>query len=306
MDLSVVIPAYNEAESLPELFSQIQSVIPPEITYEVLVIDDGSSDNSLCVLRKEKERFPQLRVLSFRRNYGKSAALDKGFEAAKGAFIVTMDADLQDDPEEIIRLLDDIRERRLDLVSGWKKKRKDPISKRWPSKIYNLVTSVFSGIRLHDFNCGIKIYRSDVVKSLHIYGEMHRFIPVLAHKAGFRVGEKVVNHRERKFGKSKFGASRFLSGFFDLITVLFLTGYSNKPLHVFGLMGLTSFLAGFAIEAYLSWQWFGGKGIGQRPLFFLGILLIIVGIQFIGVGLVAEMISARHAGEVDYQIKEEF
>ncbi len=305
MNLSVVIPAYNEAESLPELFRQIRAAVPADVEYEVIVIDDGSKDETLEVLRREKENFPQLRAYSFRRNYGKSAALAKGFAAAKGDFVVTMDADLQDDPEEIVRLLREIREKELDLVSGWKKHRKDPISKRWPSKIYNLITSIFSGIRLHDFNCGLKIYRKDVVKSLDIYGEMHRFIPVLAHKTGFRVGEMVVNHRKREHGKSKYGARRFLSGFFDLITVLFLTGYSTKPLHIFGLMGMLSFLSGFFIEAYLTWQWLHNQGIGKRPLFFLGILLIIVGIQFIGVGLLAEMISARQAKEVVYHVKEE-
>jgi len=304
MDLSIVIPAYNEHESLPELIEKItQSLKPHKLAYEIIVIDDGSKDDTLKVLRSLKEKYAPLRVLSFRKNYGKSPALSVGFREARGKSVVTMDADLQDDPAEIPNLLAKLDEG-FDMVSGWKKRRHDPLSKVIPSKIFNLVTSVFSGIRIHDFNCGLKAYRQQVVKSINVYGELHRFIPVLAHWHGFKVSEIAVQHHPRLYGKTKFGMARFFNGFFDLLTVLFLTRFKSTPLHIFGFLGLVSFIIGFLIEAHLTWQWFSGTGIGQRPLFFLGILLIIVGIQFIGFGLVAEMISAGLAENVDYSIKE--
>lgn len=304
MDLSIVIPAYNEHQSLPELMEKIsQSLKPHNLIYEIIVVDDGSNDDTLNVLRSLKEQYPPLRVLSFRKNYGKSPALSVGFREARGKSIVTMDADLQDDPAEIPNLLAKLDEG-YDMVSGWKKRRHDPLSKVIPSKIFNLVTSVFSGIRIHDFNCGLKAYRQQVVKSINVYGELHRFIPVLAHWHGFKVSEIPVQHHPRVYGKTKFGLARFFNGFFDLLTVLFLTRFKSTPLHIFGFLGLVSFFIGFLIEAHLTWLWFTGTGIGQRPLFFLGILLIIVGIQFIGFGLVAEMISAGLAENVDYSIKE--
>lgn len=304
MDLSIVIPAYNEHQSLPELMEKIsQSLKPHNLTYEIIVVDDGSNDDTLNVLRSLKEKYPPLRVLSFRKNYGKSPALSIGFREARGKSIVTMDADLQDDPAEIPNLLAKLDEG-YDMVSGWKKRRHDPLSKVIPSKIFNLVTSVFSGIRIHDFNCGLKAYRQQVVKSINVYGELHRFIPVLAHWHGFKVSEIPVQHHPRVYGKTKFGLARFFNGFFDLLTVLFLTRFKSTPLHIFGFLGLVSFIIGLLIEAYLTLLWFEGTGIGQRPLFFLGILLIIVGIQFIGFGLVAEMISAGLSENVDYSIKE--
>lgn len=304
MDLSIVIPAYNEHQSLPELMEKIsQSLKPHNLTYEIIVVDDGSTDDTLDVLRSLKEKYPPLRVLSFRKNYGKSPALSVGFREARGKSIVTMDADLQDDPAEIPNLLAKLDEG-YDMVSGWKKHRHDPLSKVIPSKIFNLVTSVFSGIRIHDFNCGLKAYRQQVIKSINVYGELHRFIPVLAHWHGFKVSEIPVQHHPRLYGKTKFGLARFFNGFFDLLTVLFLTRFKSTPLHIFGFLGLVSFIIGLLIEAYLTLLWFEGTGIGQRPLFFLGILLIIVGIQFIGFGLVAEMISAGLAENVDYSIKE--
>lgn len=304
MDLSIVIPAYNEHQSLPELIEKItRSLKPHTLTYEIIVVDDGSNDDTLEVLRSLKEKHPPLRVLSFRKNYGKSPALSVGFREAHGKSVVTMDADLQDDPAEIPNLLAKLDEG-YDMVSGWKKLRHDPLSKVIPSKIFNLVTSVFSGIRIHDFNCGLKAYRQEVVKSINVYGELHRFIPVLAHWHGFKVSEIPVQHHPRVYGKTKFGLARFFNGFFDLLTVLFLTRFKSTPLHIFGFLGLVSFIIGFLIEAHLTWLWFFGTGIGQRPLFFLGILLIIVGIQFIGFGLVAEMISAGLAENVDYSIKE--
>lgn len=305
MDVSIVVPALNEKESLPELLERITKAmnLTPELTYEVIIVDDGSTDGTFQEIKSLKEKYPPLKAISFRRNYGKSPALSEGFKQAKGARVITMDADLQDDPAEIPNLLAAL-ENGLDMVSGWKKDRKDPISKTLPSKIYNFFTSLFTGIRLHDFNCGLKAYRQEVIETMQVYGELHRFLPVLAHWQGFKVGEIVVVHHPRKYGKSKFGISRLFTGFFDLMTVLFLTRFKTSPLHIFGMVGLFSFITGFVIELYFTVQKIMGYSIGQRPLFFLGILLIIVGVQFIGFGLVAEMISAGMAENVNYSIKE--
>lgn len=304
MDLSIVIPAYNESESLPELLARItESADPLQLEYEIIVVDDGSNDGTFQTLKSLKPQYPRLRALRFRKNYGKSPALAEGFKAAQGERVITMDADLQDDPAEIPSLLAKLDEG-YDMVSGWKKERHDPITKTVPSKLFNLVTSLMSGIRLHDFNCGLKAYRKVVVESLQVYGELHRFLPVLAHWHGFRVGELVVKHHPRKFGRTKFGLARFFNGFFDLMTVLFLTRFRTTPLHIFGMIGMLSFSVGFLIELYLTIMWFYGHGIGGRPLFFLGILLIIVGIQFVGFGLLAEMTSAGLAENVNYSIKE--
>ena len=304
MDLSIVIPAYNEKDSLPELLKQIARVVEKEsLQYEVIIVDDGSTDGTFEVLKSLKSQYPQLKALRFRRNYGKSPALSEGFKIARGNVVVTMDADLQDDPEEIPKLMAKLDEG-YDMVSGWKKKRHDPLSKTIPSRIFNFVTSRLTGIPIHDFNCGLKIYRREVVESLQVYGELHRFLPVLAHWQGFRVGELSVRHHPRRFGKSKFGITRFFNGFFDLMTVLFLTRFKTTPLHVFGFIGMALFSIGVIIECYLTWLWFMGHGIGRRPLFFLGILTIIVGVQFIGFGLVAEMLSAGLAENVTYSIRE--
>lgn len=304
MDLSIVIPAYNESESLPELLARItQSADPLQLEYEIIVVDDGSNDGTFQTLKSLKPQYPRLKALRFRKNYGKSPALAEGFKAAQGERVITMDADLQDDPAEIPALLAKL-DAGYDMVSGWKKERHDPITKTVPSKLFNLVTSLMSGIRLHDFNCGLKAYRKVVVESLQVYGELHRFLPVLAHWHGFRVGELVVKHHPRKFGRTKFGLARFFNGFFDLMTVLFLTRFRTTPLHIFGMIGMAAFTLGFLIELYLTVMWFNGHGIGGRPLFFLGILLIIVGIQFVGFGLLAEMTSAGLAENVNYSIKE--
>lgn len=305
MELSIVIPAFNEAESFPDLLSEICRALSSfGKSYEILIVDDGSRDNSLQVLRELKKQYPQLRVVSFRKNYGKSAALAQGFQQSRGKIVVTMDADLQDDPAEIPRLIEKLEEG-YDLVSGWKKKRYDPISKKLPSRLFNFVTARVTGLPIHDFNCGLKVYRREVLDSIQLYGELHRFLPALAHWQGFRISEIPVRHHPRKFGKTKFGPSRFFNGFFDLITVLFLTRFRTTPLHIFGLAGGFTFFLGLCIEAYLTVLWFMGHSIRNRPLFFLGILLLIVGIQFIVFGLLGEMLSAGFAENVHYSVKEE-
>ncbi len=305
MDISIVVPAYNEEESLQELIQKLsQTLHGLNKKCEIIIVDDGSTDETLSTSIKLKKEFPLLKIISFRKNYGKSAALSEAFKLADGDYVITMDADLQDDPEEIPNLISALESGNYDLVSGWKKERHDPLSKTIPSRIFNFVTSKISGIKIHDFNCGLKIYRKVVVKDLKIYGELHRFLPVLAHWNGFRVGEVTVQHHPRKFGKTKFGISRFFNGFFDLLTVIFITRYQTSPLHIFGMLGLMAALFGFAIELYLSILWFLGEGIRNRPLFFLGILAIIVGIQFIVFGLLGEMITARFAEQTHYSIKE--
>jgi glycosyltransferase involved in cell wall biosynthesis len=304
LDISIIIPAFNEKESLPELLLQVEeTLLIPELSYEILVVDDGSNDGTMAVLRSLKEQLKALKVISFRKNYGKSAALAVGFSKAKGKYVITMDSDLQDDPAEIPKLVNKLKEG-YDLVSGWKKQRRDPLNKKIPSKIFNFITSRLAGIRIHDINCGLKAYRLEVVKDLEIYGELHRFLPVLAHWNGYYVGEMVVNHHPRKYGKSKFGLSRFFNGFFDLMTVLFITRYKTTPLHIFGFFGLFTFLFGVFIELYLSFGWIMGEKIRGRPLFFLGILSIIVGVQFIFFGLLGEMLSSHMAERVKYSIKE--
>ena len=303
-DLTVVVPLYNEEESLPELYKKIADVCSGNnISYDVIFVDDGSRDKSRDVLDSLYKADPDhIKIISFRRNYGKSAALQEGFDAAEGKMVITMDADLQDDPEEIPSLLAKMDEG-FDLVSGWKKKRHDPITKRIPSKLFNRVTSLVSGVRLHDFNCGLKAYRNEVIKLVQVYGEMHRYIPVLAFWMGFRVTEIPVTHHARKFGKTKYGVARFLNGFLDLITVVFITKFKRAPLHFFGFTGVFLFLIGLAIEAYLSIGWFSGVPIGQRPLFFMGILMLIVGAQFVLFGLLGEMLSHHFNAQTEYSIR---
>lgn len=292
--LSIVIPLYNEAESLPELHSAITLVMNElKKPYEIIFVDDGSTDDSFSVIKELNKKDKRVRAIQFRRNFGKSEALSAGFKEATGKFIVTMDADLQDDPAEIPGLLHPL-EKNYDLVSGWKKKRRDPISKTLPSRFFNFVTAKMTGIPIHDFNCGLKAYRREVVKEVQVYGELHRYIPALAHWAGFRVGEKVVQHHPRKYGHTKFGLSRFFKGFLDLLTVLFTTRYIRRPLHLFGVWGIVSFALGVFISAYLSFEWLVGRtALSNRPLFLAGILLIIVGIQFISIGLLGEMITRQ-------------
>ncbi|MCX6640094.1 MAG: glycosyltransferase family 2 protein [bacterium] len=300
--ISVVVPLLNEAESLQELYERLSQNLNKLGEWEIIFIDDGSRDDSLKILTVLHQRDPRVRVLSFRKNYGKSAALNAGFHIVKGRFIVTLDADLQDDPDEIPHLIKKLEEG-YDLVSGWKKKRHDPISKTFPSKIFNLTTSLLTGLRLHDFNCGLKAYRSEVVSRLPVYGEMHRFLPALAHWDGFKVTEIPVKHHPRKFGYSKFGATRFLNGFLDLLTVLFLVRYTKKPMHLFGLAGALFTTLGIIILGYLTWGWLHGVWIGNRPIFFLGILLVVFGAQSFSVGLIGELLTRLHSDRREYSFK---
>lgn len=291
--LSIVIPLFNEVESLPELHARLSEVLDrlPQ-SAEVIFVDDGSTDGSMAAIGRICERDPRVRGVQFRRNYGKSAALAAGLARATGTYLVTIDADLQDDPAEIPRLLDKLDEG-CDLVSGWKRGRVDSFVKRVTSSIFNRVTGMLTGVRLHDINCGLKAYRREVTDTIRIYGQLHRFLPVLALQEGFRLGEVEVKHHRRKYGRSKFGASRFASGFFDLVTVLFLTRYTRRPLHLFGIAGVVSFVAGAAISVYLAYQRiFLSTYLSNRPLLFLGILLVIVGVQSISLGLLGEMIAA--------------
>jgi glycosyltransferase involved in cell wall biosynthesis len=291
MKISVVIPTLNEEESLPELCETvIETLQDMQVPFEIIFIDDGSTDRSLNVIEDLQKRHKQVKAISFRKNYGKSEALNEGFHAAEGDIVITMDADLQDDPKEIPRLVEMLNNG-YDLVSGWKKKRHDPLKKKIPSKLFNYTTAFLTGIRIHDFNCGLKAYRRDVIKEVPVYGELHRYLPVLAHWRGYRVGEIVVRHHPRKYGVTKFGWRRLFSGFFDLLTVLFLTRYRQRPLHLFGLLGLISFFFGFIISIYLTILWFQGHPIGNRPLLFLGVLLIIVGMQSFSIGLIGEMLA---------------
>jgi glycosyltransferase involved in cell wall biosynthesis len=304
-DISVVVPLYNDEESLRELHQQLRSTLGRmNLRYEIIFIDDGSTDGSIQVLRDLRRNDKHIRIYRFRRNYGKSAALSVGFEKAQGNVIITMDADLQDDPAEIPALKRKLEEG-YDLVSGWKRVRHDPITKTIPSRFFNFVTSLMTGVRLHDINCGLKAYRKDVVKSVNVYGELHRYVPVLAHWEGFKVGEIVVHHRARKFGKTKFGLGRFWKGFLDLLTVLFTTRYFRRPLHFFGPLGLIAILAGVVIDGILVAEWFQGTtALTNRPLFLVGIMLIIVGIQFFSIGLLGEMITKSRRMEEEYLIKE--
>ena len=304
MDVSIVIPLFNEEASLEELHESLRGVMDSlGREWEVVFVDDGSTDRSMDILRELHKRRENITVLSFGRNLGKSAALAVGFREAAGRTVVTMDADLQDDPNEIPRMLELI-DGGYDLVSGWKKERKDPLSKRLPSKIFNGVTRAVSGLPLHDMNCGLKAYRGDVVKTIRIYGELHRYTPVLAHWAGFRVTEIPVRHHARKFGRSKYGLERFIRGFFDLITVLFLRRYVTRPLHFFGAVGAVLFLGGFAIGVYLTVLKIMGEAIGRRPLLTLGILLMVIGGQFASVGLLGEMVANLRSDDFSYPVRE--
>ncbi|MDO8586071.1 MAG: glycosyltransferase family 2 protein [Armatimonadota bacterium] len=287
--ISIVIPAYNEEESIEPLYRElVSSLSATGRPFEIIFINDGSTDGSHGVLRRICQSDPRARSVRLRRNFGKAAALAEGFSEARGSIIITMDADLQDDPAEIPNFLAKLDEG-FDLVSGWKFRRLDPIGKTLPSKLFNKVAAMTTGVRLHDFNCGFKAYRREVLDHVKVYGELHRYIPALAYGNGFVVGELKVNHRPRKFGKSKYGISRFTRGLLDLLTVLFITRYTKKPLHLFGSMGLFLLAIGFAVNGYLAVLWTMGYGIGHRPLLTLGVLLMILGIQFISTGLMGEM-----------------
>ena len=308
MDISVVIPLLNEDESLPELEAWIRKVMDTnQFSYEILFIDDGSTDNSWALIEKMAKTNPSVRGIKFQRNYGKSAALNVGFESTKGDVVITMDADLQDNPEEIPELYRMITKDGFDLVSGWKKVRHDPISKTIPTKLYNAVTRKLSGIYLHDFNCGLKAYRSNVVKSIEVYGEMHRYIPVIAKWAGFKkIGEKVVQHQARKYGVTKFGSiMRFINGPLDLISIMFVGKFGKKPMHFFGSLGSLAFLLGFIILVYLSIAKliYHEYGITERPLFYFGILAIIMGTQLFVTGFLAEMISRNSIHRNNYLVE---
>lgn len=287
------------------MYENIRSALSRIGRYEILFVDDGSTDGSVRVMQELRGRDRRVKIIRFRRNFGKSAALSVGFANAGGDIIVTMDADLQDDPDEIPGLVNEIK-KGFDLVSGWKKKRRDPISKTIPSRFFNFVTSLITGIRIHDFNCGLKAYRKEVAKEVRIYGELHRYIPVLAHGLGYKIGEVPVRHHPRKYGRTKFGAGRFWKGFLDLVTVLFTTRYMQRPLHLFGFWGLVFFLAGLGIDLYLAYlKYFHGMSLTNRPLFAGGILLIIVGIQFVSIGLMGELITkTRSQPEREYSIRE--
>ena len=307
LDLTLVIPLYNEEESLPELMAWIDRVVKANgIKHlEAILIDDGSTDGSWAVISTLHNTYPWIKGIRFRRNYGKSAALQKGFEAATGDVVITMDADLQDSPEEIPELMRMIQVDKYDLVSGWKKDRKDPIGKTLPSKLFNAVTRRASGIKLHDFNCGLKAYKNEVVKNVEVYGDMHRYIPVIAKWAGFRrIGEKVVKHQPRKFGYSKFGWERMLNGFLDILSIMFVGKFGKRPMHLFGTLGVLFFLVGFGILAYLSYlkiiQDIGR--ISDRPVFFFGIVTLIIGSQLFLTGFLAEMISRNAPNRNKYKI----
>lgn len=312
-DISVIIPAKDEAQSIPELGAWIDRVMAANgLSYEVIFIDDGSTDGTWEAMRSLHEANPSMKAIRFNRNFGKSAALHTGFRAAQGEVVITMDADLQDSPDEIPALYKMIREEGYQLVSGWKKRRHDPVTKTLPSKFFNAVTRGISGIRLHDFNCGLKAYHRTVVKSVTVYGEMHRYIPVMAKWAGFtRIGEKVVEHRERKYGTSKFGWERFVRGFLDLLTITFVGRFARRPMHFFGSWGLVSFLVGFFFTAKILWDKLDSvyiskiplkRDVTQQPIFYLALVAVVIGVQLFLTGFVAEMITRQSISKKDYLV----
>ena len=307
MDVSIVVPLYNEDESLPELCAWIERVTTANnLTYEIILIDDGSTDNSWNVIEHLIAGNSNIKGIKFQRNYGKSAALNEGFKAAKGEVIITMDADMQDSPDEIPDLRKMIIEEDYDLVSGWKKKRYDPITKTIPTKFFNGVTRRTSGIQLHDFNCGLKAYKKKVIKSIEVYGEMHRYIPVIAKWAGFRkIGEKVVEHRARKYGTTKFGLERFVNGFLDLATITFVSKFGKRPMHFFGLYGTLSFLIGFFMIIYLIIAKFVARdfALTNRPSFYIAMATMVIGMQLFLAGFLAELISRNSSERNAYLIE---
>ncbi|MEJ2614510.1 MAG: glycosyltransferase [Ignavibacteriaceae bacterium] len=302
--ISIVVPLYNEEESLIPLSHEIRKALyDVRYVWEVIFVDDGSKDKSLRVIHEICNKDKRFKYVSFRKNYGKSAALQVGFKHVNGDIVVTMDADLQDDPHEIPNLINKLNEG-FDVVSGWKKKRMDPFIKRKSSKFFNFITRLMSGIKIHDFNCGLTAYRKEVVDSIKVYGELHRYMPVLADWQGYTVSEIEVMHHPRRYGKTKFGISRFFKGFIDLITVIFTTRYIKRPMHLFGFLGALSFLIGLVVSIYLTIDWINGHYLSNRPMLFLGMLLIIVGVQFFSVGLLGEMMVNNFMDEKEYEIKE--
>jgi len=311
IDISIVVPLFNEEESLPELYAWIKRVmLANNFSYEVVFVNDGSTDQSWNVIEELCSTEKEVRGIKFQRNYGKSAALHVGFQAVKGSVVITMDADLQDSPDEIPELYQMITEEGYDLVSGWKKKRYDPLSKTIPTKIYNGVNRIMSGIKLHDMNCGLKAYRIEVVKSIEVFGEMHRYIPVIAKAAGFgKIGEKVVQHQERKYGKTKFGMNRFVNGFLDMFTITFITRFGKKPMHFFGLWGTLFFLLGGAITIWLVlYKLFvdtQSRLIADRPEFYIALTVMIIGTQLFLAGFIAELIGRNSTTRNNYLIEKE-
>lgn len=311
LDISVVVPLYNEAESLPELHRWIAEVMAKhDFSYEVVFVDDGSKDGSWSVVEELKRQDDAVRGIKFQRNYGKSAALQKGFELAQGRVVITMDADLQDSPDEIPELFRMIVEEEYDVVSGWKKKRYDPLSKTIPTKLYNWAARKLTGIYLHDFNCGLKAYKNEVVKSIEVYGDMHRYIPPLAKFAGFtKIGEKVVEHRARKYGTTKFGLNRFVNGPLDLLSVVFMGKFGKKPMHFFGVLGLVTFLLGFGLFFYLAVDKLfidkTAKLLADRTEFLIALMCMVIGTQFFLAGFLAELIGRNSATRNVYLIEKE-
>ncbi len=315
MNLSIVIPAYNEDESIPELITSIKNNVPSSIKYEVIIVDDGSTDNTWKIIENQVNENNFLKGIRFLKNYGKSAALDIGFKYSSGEVIITMDADLQDDPIEIESLYNMILDKNYDLISGWKKKRFDPITKTLPSKFFNFVTRVFSGIKLNDFNCGIKAYKKSVVKSISIYGEMHRYIPLIAKWNGFNnIGEKVVKHNPRKYGKTKFGLERFINGFLDLISVSFVYKFKKKPMHFFGSLGVISFFLGLLSTSWIIYDKMSKisegipineiRPVTDQPLFYIALVSIIIGAQLFLAGFLAEIIIKVNSKNDDQVISD--
>ena len=296
--ISVVVPVHDEEENVGPLLAELAAALEPlERRWEVVFVDDGSTDGTFAALTRLHGAHSNVRVVRLRRNFGKAAALAAGFAEASGDAIVTIDGDLQDDPAEIPRLLAKLDEG-FDLVTGWKTRRRDPWTRRVPSKIFNRVAGFVSGLRLHDMNCGLKAYKPEVVRGLRLYGELHRYIPVIAHYRGFRVAEIPVNHRPRAHGRSRYGMERYLRGFLDLLTVTFMGRYRNRPLHLFGGLGLLMLACGGCVLVYLTILKIGGHAIGQRPLLTLGVLLIVVGMQFLSLGLLSELITSHHEEQV--------
>ncbi len=306
VEVSVLVPVMNEAETVEELAVRVAAVLDGlGRSFEIVFVDDGSNDGTSNRIRRARERDSRVKLVRLRRNFGKAAALCAGFDYSNGAIIITMDGDLQDDPEEIPRFLSALEEGDLDLVSGWKRRRQDPMGKRLPSRLFNWVTRRLAQVDLHDFNCGFKAYRREVLAEIAVYGELHRYIPVLASRRGFAVGEIQVNHHPRRHGTSKYGWDRFYKGLLDLITVLFITRYTRRPLHLFGSFGLLFLAGGLGINTYLAFAWFHGEDLSDRPLLQLGILLMLLGIQVLTTGLIGEMITFKNFRRRDsYSIKE--
>ena len=301
--LSIVVPLYNEEESIPELYKKIKENVR-NFKYEIIFIDDGSTDNSYQRLLKIKKTDKNIKIIKFKKNYGKSCALDAGFKHAKGNLVITMDADLQDDPDEISNLINAIQAQNTDIISGWKYKRHDPLSKTIPSKIFNFIVRLFTGLKLHDMNCGLKIYKKEAIKDLALYGSLHRFIPVILSLQGYKTGEIKVKHFPRKFGKTKFGSNRLIIGLLDFFTILFLMKFMKKPLHFFGFIGLIFMLLGTILISFLIYLKIRYGGIkGRLPLLNFGILGIIIGGQFFSIGLLGELLISKSLMKTDYNIE---